>query len=191
VVFDLGGVLLPFDRERRIVHIARETGADPEALRALYAGDLPGRVDVGQADETDIAVALGALAGRSISAPEAIALTLSVFEAPNLPLWDFAARLADSATVAGFTDNPAFVRRAFPPGARLDPVFFSAELGVAKPSPLAFAAVQRGLGVAADEILFIDDSPANVAAALDAGWDAIHFTGNAPLFEALASRGLP
>jgi 2-haloacid dehalogenase len=40
-------------------------------------------------------------------------------------------------------------------------------------------------------VLFIDDTPANVAAARRRGWDAILFTDNAALFAELGARGLP
>ncbi len=53
-----------------------------------------------------------------------------------------------------------------------DRVFISAELGVTKPDPAIFEIVTAGLEVAPDELAFIDDRPANVEAALAAGWNA-------------------
>jgi putative hydrolase of the HAD superfamily len=191
ILFDLGGVLLPFDPERRISAVCAATGAAPEAVRALFAGDLPGRMDLGEADERHYAAAFSTLAGRPVDAEEAIGLILSVFEPPHAALWDLAARLSERVRVGGLSDNPAFVRRVFPPGARLDPMLFSAEIGACKPSDAAFAAAEATLGLPPRAILFVDDSAANVAAALARGWDGLHFTGEAALTAALAARGLP
>jgi HAD superfamily hydrolase (TIGR01509 family) len=80
--------------------------------------------------------------------------------------------------------------QVFPEGAFLEPLFLSCEIGVCKPSEAAFAAVEAGLGLAARQILFIDDTLANVEAAVARGWDAIHFTGNTELMAELARRGL-
>ena len=81
--------------------------------------------------------------------------------------------------------------QVFPEGAFLEPLFLSCEIGACKPSDAAFAAVEAALGMAAQQILFIDDTLANVEAARARGWDAIHFTANAALVAELASRGLP
>jgi HAD superfamily hydrolase (TIGR01509 family) len=70
-------------------------------------------------------------------------------------------------------------------------MFWSAELGVAKSSEAAFAAVESRLDVEPGAILFIDDSAGNVARATSRGWDAICYRGLAPLERELADRGLP
>jgi len=190
VLFDLGGVLLPFDRERRVAAIARHAGATPEAARAFMALDLHRRLDLGEATELDLAAEFAAFFGSRVSPLEAANLLCSVFEAPNYELWALAARLRRRAVVGGFSDNPSLVVQVFPEGAFLEPLFLSCELGACKPSEAAFAAVEAALGLAARQILLIDDTQPNVAAAIARGWDAIHFTGNAGLMAELARRGL-
>jgi HAD superfamily hydrolase (TIGR01509 family) len=190
ILFDLGGVLLPFDRERRVSAIARRLGVGADAVRAIFAGDLPRRMDLGEADEGDFASAFAALAGRPVRVDEARELILGVFEPPNTALWRLAEALRAHAVVGGFSDNPAFVRAVFPAGGTLDPMIFSAEIRAAKPSDAAFAAAEARLGLAGDDILFIDDSAANVGAAKRRGWDAILFQSNDQIAAALAERGL-
>jgi FMN phosphatase YigB (HAD superfamily) len=190
ILFDLGGVLLPFDRERRVAHMSAALGLAPEAVRDFMAAELHVRLDRGEAGETELAQALSDLAGREVDLVEARALLLSVFEAPNLELWDVAERLKTRFVVGGFSDNPGFVAEVFPPGARLDPMFWSYEIGAQKPTETAFAAVEAGLGLAGEAILFIDDAPANVEAARRRGWQALLFTANAALTAELQSRGL-
>lgn len=189
VVFDLGGVLLPFDRERRVRAVAERFAIAPEAVRALEA-EMAGPLDRGEIDERGLLAGLCALAGEAVAMDEALDLWLSVFEAPNAELWALAARLKRRVRVAGFSDNPAFVRRAVVDEGLFDPLFLSCELGAVKPAAEAFEAVRRELAVEAGEILFVDDSPANVAGAKVAGWDALLFRSNAELAAALAERGL-
>ena len=57
-----------------------------------------------------------------------------------------------------------------------DQLVFSWRLGVTKPDPEAFDRATEALGVAPDEVFFVDDSAANVEAARAAGWQAHHFT---------------
>jgi len=190
ILFDLGGVLLPFDQERRVAAVCAGLRVDANAVRGLFAGDLPRRMDLGQADEGDFAAAFSELAGRPVSVETARDLILTVFEAPNEPLWRIVTDLRETVVVGGFSDNPAFVAARFPPGAVLDPMIFSAEIGAAKPSAAAFAAAEGRLGCSSGAILFIDDSAANIAAARRRGWDAIRFLSNDQVTAELAERGL-
>jgi putative hydrolase of the HAD superfamily len=58
----------------------------------------------------------------------------------------------------------------------VDGIFYSARLGAKKPDMEFFAKVQDAVGLRADELLLIDDSPQNIDAALRAGWQAKLFT---------------
>jgi HAD superfamily hydrolase (TIGR01509 family) len=190
ILFDLGGVLLPFDRERRVRAMVKALAIEPDAARAFTASDIHLRLDVGRASEAEVAAALSEIAGRTVTPAETRALLLSVFAPPNKPLWDLVAALRAEIPVGGFSDNPAFVAELFPPGAVLSPMFWSSELGLSKSGPEAFAAVEDRLGIDPDAILFIDDSAANVDRARTAGWDAIQFVSNEQLTEALSERDL-
>ncbi|HTX51750.1 MAG TPA: hypothetical protein VMU37_00690 [Caulobacteraceae bacterium] len=190
MLFDLGGVLLPFDPERRVRSVCEALGVEAAVARAAMDAELFARLDLGDADEGDFADAFSAAAGRVVDAHEARALILSVFEPPDAALWDLAGALAGRLPVGGFSDNPAFVRDVFPPGADLDPMFWSSELGATKASDSAFAAVEARLGVAPGAILFVDDGVGNVERARRRGWDAIRYCGIDPLTRDLAERGL-
>ena len=189
ILFDLGGVLLPFDRERRVGVMSRELGIAPDAARRFMDREIHARLDRGRASEDELAAALSDVADRAVTPARARALMLSVFEAPNAALWAIVATLRRHVRVGGFSDNPAFVGELFPPGAVLDPMFWSAELGLSKAGPEAFAAVTDRLDVDPAAILFIDDSAANVAQAKTTGWDAIPFLSNNQLVDELSGRG--
>ena len=63
----------------------------------------------------------------------------------------------------------------------VDGIFYSARLGVKKPDPEFFARIQAAVAVAGDELLLVDDSRANVDAAVEAGWGAHLWTaGDGP-----------
>ena len=69
---------------------------------------------------------------------------------------------------------------------RFDALAISAEIGVMKPDPAAYQAVLALLGLAASACVFIDDLPANVAAARAVGMQGIVFLDNPSCLAALA-----
>ena len=71
-----------------------------------------------------------------------------------------------------------------------DDVVVSGEVGLAKPDPAVYDLAARRLGHPPEALFFTDDSPANVEAALAAGWDATVFTDSAALAAQLHERGL-
>ena len=70
-----------------------------------------------------------------------------------------------------------------------DVVYSSAELGVAKPDPAVFERVVAHARVAPDDVFFLDDTDANVAAARAAGWQAEQFVSPAQVRTVLARAG--
>jgi len=55
-------------------------------------------------------------------------------------------------------------------------IFYSYEMGLRKPDPTIYAAVDRELGITSPaEVLFIDDNAANIASAAAYGWRTLHF----------------
>lgn len=71
-----------------------------------------------------------------------------------------------------------------------DFIINSSEVGHAKPSPEIFAHALEVAGVVPGEVVFIDDTLANVQAAAALGFHAHHFAGVAPLREWLGALGL-
>jgi putative hydrolase of the HAD superfamily len=72
----------------------------------------------------------------------------------------------------------------------LDIVINSADLGLAKPEPAAFAEAARRCGQEPGECLFVDDTAANVTGARAAGMPAHRFDGPDGLRALLADIGL-
>ncbi len=66
-----------------------------------------------------------------------------------------------------------------------DYVFNSSPIGVAKPATGIFAHVEETLGISPQSVVFVDDTPANVAAASDRGWTVLLATPDVPLQQLL------
>jgi 2-haloacid dehalogenase len=75
--------------------------------------------------------------------------------------------------------------------ALFDDIVVSGVERLAKPDPGVFEVLRRRTGQPLDACVFIDDSPANVAAAAEAGMDAIRYRPGVDLRAELAARGLP
>jgi 2-haloacid dehalogenase len=69
-------------------------------------------------------------------------------------------------------------------------VTVSARVGLIKPDPEIYRVHAESFGLAPDRTLFIDDSLANVEAARNCGWHALHYTGADRLRADLAGYGL-
>lgn len=72
----------------------------------------------------------------------------------------------------------------------LEDVLVSGRVGLAKPDPQIFRLLARSYGLEPARTVFVDDAPANVAAADAEGYDAILFTDATALRTALVARGL-
>lgn len=77
---------------------------------------------------------------------------------------------------------------AHPAFAIFDQLIFSSEIGVVKPSAGAFRAALEKLSREPEEVLFIDDRPDNVSAALALGLAAIEFRSADQLRTRLSER---
>ena len=66
----------------------------------------------------------------------------------------------------------------------------SGEVGIVKPDPRIFHLLLEQVARPAGECLLIDDSAANIAAALSLGFQTIHFHNPNQLAAELSARGL-
>ena len=81
--------------------------------------------------------------------------------------------------------------RLFPVLDLLDDVVVSGTERVAKPDPVIFEIAVARSGLSAADLVFVDDSEANVDAAIQFGLDGILFTRADALRAGLRERGLP
>ena len=68
--------------------------------------------------------------------------------------------------------------------------FISGHMGMIKPNPLIYDALEKASGVAPEALLFTDDRTENIAAAAQRGWQTHLFEGPAGWADRLISAGL-
>lgn len=73
-------------------------------------------------------------------------------------------------------------------GSHCDGIYYSAALGSRKPDRAFFEKVAALSGLRPDQLLLIDDTPANIVAAQACGWDAVQWTEGSSLTAVLADN---
>jgi putative hydrolase of the HAD superfamily len=69
----------------------------------------------------------------------------------------------------------------------VDGIFYSASIGHRKPDAEFYAAVSNSIAEPLESVTLVDDTEANVVAALAFGWNAIHWKSGMKITEILAS----
>ena len=94
----------------------------------------------------------------------------------------------------GLTNMPsavwASVQTLTPAFAHLRETVVSGDEGMVKPDPAIFLLAAKRAGLAPEQLLFVDDSPVNTAAAAALGFHVLTFTDPAALRPTLESHGL-
>ncbi len=196
VVFDLGGVLIDwnprhlyrklFDGDEAAMEDFLSTVCTPawnerqdagrpfaEAVAELTAR-FPDRAALIQAFDTRWEEMLAGAIEGSVALLDAV-------RASGLPLYALTNWSADKFPVA---------RRRFDFIGWFDGIVVSGEIGMKKPDPAIFRHLLETYGLDAPDLLFIDDSPANVAAAKALGFQTHHFETPEGLRADLSACGL-
>lgn len=197
VLFDLDGVLVEYDRNARVRHLAAAVSREAAHVHAaLFDSGLESRFDAGALDPAHYLGELGdALGCRVDRECWAAARGASMRLLPGTAaLVDAVARRCD---VAVLTNNGGLLAEMLP---RLLPPLFpglagrvlcSGLLGAAKPELRAFELALERLGHESGRTLFLDDNAANVEGARAAGLNAELVRHPTALGTALARHGLP
>lgn len=132
------------------------------------------------------------LDARKLSA--LIAADSALWTRPNQTMIDWAAALQRAGVKTGVLSNigdamEAGIVARFPWIGDFTHRTFSHRLGMAKPDRAIYLHAAEGLGVPANEILFIDDREENVAAARAAGMHAIQYTDHADFQQQMKAAG--
>lgn len=194
VVFDIGNVLVEWHPTRPFDTIIGE-----EARKALFA-----RVDfAGMNDRSDhghdMWDGVEALAAEHPADADAIRLWSKHWIDMLEPDLKRSARMLRALRAKGipvialsnFGDRTFdLAEEKYPVLKEFDQRFISARLGVMKPDPAIYAEVETKTGYAPETMLFIDDRPENIEAALDRGWQGHLFETEAGLAERLVAEDL-
>jgi putative hydrolase of the HAD superfamily len=196
VLFDYGRVLSgPPDPTAR-EEMKRILGVDEERFKAIY---WKHRDDYDRG--TLNSVAYWEHVARDLHRPldarelsTLISADNDVWTQPNQAMIAWAAALQRAGILTGVLSNMGDAMEAgivarFPWLAEFNHKTFSHRLGMAKPDAAIYRHAAEGLGVAAEEILFVDDLAENITAARAAGMNAIQYTGQAEFEAAMRAAG--
>jgi putative hydrolase of the HAD superfamily len=181
VIFDLGKVLIDFDRDRTFAGLADVcTGITLAELEAFVDEIHPGMA-VGDLGAAEFHAALRERAG-AVADFEIFLTAYAAGIARNEPALAYALELQARPGVAvGIISNTneahvLHLDRLVPELNEFELVMMSNEIGMEKPDPQVYALALELLGIDARDALYVDDRPENVAGAQAAGMAGIVHT---------------
>jgi FMN phosphatase YigB (HAD superfamily) len=196
VLFDLDGVLVHYDRARRMEHLASSLGCDARHVaEALFGSGLESRYDRGELDTTQYLDQLGNALGTRVDRA-AWASARGAAMRIETDCLDVLERVARQAEIAILTNNGPLLGEVLPD---LLPALFplfagrvlcTATLGGSKPAPQVYLRALAQVRHAPHATLFLDDSVANVDGARAAGLRAECVPAPGELTAILADYGL-
>ncbi len=195
MIFDLGGVVFRYRPEVRLAAFAAVSGRSlADVRKALMDSGYSRSCDAGRLSG-EAAYREGVrLLGRRIGFERFRSHWIDAFE-PDEAVVALARQLKPKLPVAMLTNNSDMVRSGlearFPDIMELfRPRLFSAEAGLLKPDPRLFRTLLELMGLAAEQVLYVDDDPAHADAAASLGLDACRYQSAAALERDLEARGL-
>lgn len=195
VVFDLGNVLLTWDRARPYRALMADDAAVDDFLTRVLPMDWHATLDAGRPWDDALAERIALYPGHealirayrtrfSETIPGAIGGTVAILEslaAQGIPLYaltNFPVEVFDETR-----DRFDFFRH-------FRGIVVSGYEKVMKPDPEIFRRLTARYDIRPQAAAFIDDLPANVAAATACGFTGLHFTGPEKLAADLSRLGL-
>jgi putative hydrolase of the HAD superfamily len=182
LLFDFGNVVAFFDHDRAIRRLLAHTHRSAEDLwQLVYRDNLAERYECGQVTTDELFAVARDQGGLRCSRAEFVDAFCDIFW-PNPPMADLIPRLKANGhrLVLASNTNEAHYERYREQFndllSHFDAIAVSHEAGARKPHSQFFEYAHRLAGSERDECLFVDDLWANVTAARDFGWHAIHYT---------------
>jgi HAD superfamily hydrolase (TIGR01509 family) len=195
VCFDLGKVLLDFDKDAMLVRMAQKSPLSPaEMAQAIQPTPINLAYETGEISTAKFFAHLKKLIRYKGTARELLACYNEIFT-PMPEHIALAALLAPHYPLAIISNtNEAHIKYAeatYSFFSLFSARIYSHEVKTMKPKPAIYKAALKSLGnIDPLEALFIDDLEANVLGAVKLGWQTIHLRPEVDLREALASYEL-
>jgi putative hydrolase of the HAD superfamily len=184
VIFDYGGVISRWPSEQDKAMLAAAAGLSVQRLTDAYWQRRPA-YDLAEVDGAAYWQQVGLIAGRAHAYSGTEVAELIRLDTDSwLHLEAQTVELIEELAVVGhrialLSNAPAETAEAIaglPVARHFEQLIFSCQLKTAKPDPECFTRALAILGAAAAEVIFIDDRPENVAAAVTLGMRSILFT---------------
>lgn len=198
VIFDYGNVLCHEHLDSDLEEMAKVIGVDVQTFKDAY-WHYRLDYDAGKSFDSHYYQMVAAkCAVASITAEQikqCIDFDNAGWSRPNQTMVDWAHRLrAHGTKIAILSNMPQDFRDFFPTCTWLpdfDHATYSCELKSVKPAYEIYHHSLNGLGVAPENVLFIDDRLANIEAARELGWQGFVFTTAEDLDDFIKDTNLP
>ena len=193
VMLDVDGVLVtgrPRDGGHPFTDIETELGVPPALLQRKFFDRYWPAIIVGrEALEPLLADVLAEIA-PAVTAPALIDYWFRNDARLDEAVLDSVDRLRAGGMTVLLATNQEHLRAKYLMeelglGRHVDGIAYSAALGHRKPEPAFYAAASAVAGATGADLVLVDDVPANVEAAIAAGWRGVHWTGAQRLEEVL------
>ena len=195
MIFDLGGVIVPFDFKIGYAKMERLCGHSMEEIRRrLRSTDWVTQLECGRMDPEEFVGRISGLLEMNITFAEFSDLWCSVF-LPDTLMPDCVMERIHARHRLLLLSNTndihfSMIERSYPILRHFDDHVLSYQVGAMKPSPQIYREAVARAGCKPEECFFTDDVAANVEAALHEGIDAVQFESAEQVQEALRVRGV-
>ena len=196
IIFDFGGVMVPFDQLDSLQEQEARLGLQPGGLVEILWRSADWRLaEVGAITDEEYWRRTGAQLGlHTTEAIRDFQQDLFRDAKTDRRMAELVRRLRGQYRT-GLLSNasdvlPRLLRERYGLGGLFDMEVVSALVGLAKPDPAIYRLALERLGTAPEATIFVDDYEPNVASAAALGIRAIHFVGYEALILALQKQGV-
>lgn len=163
-LFDIGNVLVTFDYVRTFPALAGRTARTYDEIHRHLAG-MTTELETGRLPaEQFIAAALDFIGG-GVTRDEFLTAFTEIF-APIPPVWEMLQSVRRRAPMHLFSNtselHETYLLRRYPDFSWFSGGFFSWRLGVMKPDRAIYETALNALRLPAEQIVYVDDLPANI-----------------------------
>ncbi len=177
-IFDLGGVVIDICVDEIFRHWASAAGLDSEHAAGLFELGWHKSFERGEISSDQFHQLVVDRLGAAISFEQLEHGWNSMLQGVIGGIEDLLDELSHLVRLALLSNTnelhvPLLMKRCHEPLGYFEKIFLSHEMGTRKPEPACYQTVLDWLGLAARQVVFIDDHPPNVAAAESLGMSGI------------------
>lgn len=193
-MMDVDGVLVsgrPTDGRHLFAELENDLGLSPDRLRETFFSPFWEAIVTGREGLTERLAPVLAEIAPKVSAERLIAYWFENDSRVDETVLAAVKRYRQRGVQVFLATNQEHMRADYLMqqvglGQHVDGIIYSAALGCRKPTAAFFDQAAEIAGAKPADIVLVDDTLANVEGARQRGWNAVHWTNERPLAEALA-----
>jgi len=183
IIFDMGGVIIRFDREYFIRRLGVQGEDELILMNEVFRSLEWARMDRGSISEQDAFQNICKRTPQRLH--DAVEKLVYMWERPILPvdgMYELVAELKSKGYGIYLLSNASVRQHEYwprvPASALFDGKLISADVKLVKPQPEIYTLLCDRFGLVPSECVMIDDSPQNIEGALTIGMPGVIFHGN-------------